>query len=367
MQRMFVSLLLAAATALSARELVWDKDSLVLIREGGNYGRIVRVDAETLLCSFEFSGSVCACRSTDEGQTWHSEVLIAASQHGTTANPFVLRLKSGTVLCFYNERPRKGSGHPYAIMVSASNDAAKTWRPPVRLYAAGQEFENGCWEPSAVQLPRGEIQLFFANEGPYRSTSEQEITLIRSLDEGSTWSEPHTVSFREGHRDGMPVPLVLNDNKGILLAIEDDGLNGPFKPVILSTSLENNWADGLVGGSSARRWSALKTSLPAHVYAGAPFICQLPSGETVLSVQRSDGDPKKARMVVYLGTEDGKDFDGPSIPFPSSPGASGLWNALFVKGSNTVTAISATTLRGSFGIWAIDGHIACPKRETSCY
>jgi len=357
-----LTLLLTVTTALSAKEIVWDKDSLVLIREGGNYGRMLRLDAETLLCCFELSGSVCARRSTDEGQTWHSEVLIATCQQGAAANPFVLRLKSGAVLCFYNERPLKGSGHPYAIRVSASKDAAKTWRPPVRLYSAGQEFENGCWEPAAVQLPRGEIQLFFSNEGPYRSTPEQEITLMRSLDEGTTWSEPQTVAFRKGHRDGMPVPLVLNDNKGLLLAIEDDGLSGRFKPVILSTSVENSWADGLVNGSSARRWSALKTSLPAPVYAGAPFICQLPSGETVLSVQRSDDDPKKARMAVYLGTDEGKAFDSPSMPFPPSPGASGLWNSLFVKGSNTITAVTATTLRGRFGIWAIDGHIACQKR-----
>lgn len=80
------------------------------------------------------------------------------------------------------------------------------------LCQAGHEFANGCWEPSAVLLPSGEIQLFFANEGPYTHSDEQEISLLRSYDNGYSWSHhPETVSFRSGRRDGMPA-LLFYDN-----------------------------------------------------------------------------------------------------------------------------------------------------------
>lgn len=32
--------------------------------------------------------------------------------------------------------------------------------PEQVLYEEGYQFENGCWEPSAIQLPDGQIQLF---------------------------------------------------------------------------------------------------------------------------------------------------------------------------------------------------------------
>ena len=41
--------------------------------------------------------------------------------------------------------------------------------------AAGAEARDGCWEPAMAQLPDGEVQLFFANESPYRQSSEQEL------------------------------------------------------------------------------------------------------------------------------------------------------------------------------------------------
>jgi hypothetical protein len=158
----------------------------------------------------------------------------------------------------------------------------------VEVYKGGFEFKNGCWEPAQIQLPSGEIQLYIANEAPYTQSDEQEITMFRSADHGTTWSVGETISFRSGYRDGMPVPLLLKNNKEIILVIEDNGIEqGEFKPVIIRTAVANSWSNAPVLASSAQREYAMDTSerIPGTKYGGAPYIRQLPSGEVILSYQ----------------------------------------------------------------------------------
>ena len=102
--------------------------------------------------------------------------------------------------------------------------------------------------------------------------------------------------------------------------------------------------------------------LPEPVYAGAPYLVQLPSGETLLSVQSSEGrgtphTHTNARMVVYVGNSEAADFGTRSEPFAALTDGVGLWNSLFVKDAETVTAVSATTIDGVRGLWAIDGRV----------
>ena len=141
-------------------------------------------------------------------------------------------------------------------MVCYSADKGQTWSAEETLFVAGVDFEEGCWEPVVMQLPSGEIQLFFANE--YQVPDKQQhIAMMRSLDNGATWGQPEVVCFRAGSRDGMPVPVRLQQDKGLALAIEDNGLNGAFKPVIIHTTMQDNWKSGTVLADSPNRWSAL--------------------------------------------------------------------------------------------------------------
>ena len=351
---------LRAAAGRQKPGIVWDRSTLTLISRASHYGRIIRLRTKELLCVHERAGKTWVRRSADNGRTWGDAVLVASSSVGTAANPELLQLADGSVFVFYNERPRRGR-KPFAILCCVSTDDGKTWSPPRRIYAADTRRENGCWEPAAVQLPSGEVLLFFANESPYRTSDEQEITLLRSSDNGSTWSAPQAVSFRPGKRDGMPVPLVLRNGRGIVLAIEDNGLSGNFKPSIIHSPLTENWRQGPAGPKSSRRWGALEEPLPAPVYAGAPYICQMPSGETILSVQSTEGGRRKPHMVVYIGDDEAKGFAYPSVPVRVPPSTSCLWNALFVKDARTVTALTRTTLRGVSGLWAIDGRFVPPK------
>ena len=49
--------------------------------------------------------------------------------------------------------------------------------------------------------------------------------MCRSFDKGLTWTDPVRVSYREGSRDGMPVPI-LTDNDEIVVIVEDNGHPG---------------------------------------------------------------------------------------------------------------------------------------------
>ena len=345
---------------LVAGGIVWDSAHPVLVKEGGRYGRIIRLDDHTLLAGYDFKRAIQASFSHDEGKTWSPSIQIAASADGHLTNTEFLLLREGGLLCFFDFRPRPESGQAFAIRLSRSLDGGKTWSPADTLYTAGQDFGDGCWEPAAIQLPDGEVQVYFANESPYRNSNEQEITLLRSTDNGRTWAKPETVSFRKGSRDGMPVPVVSRNKAAIAVAIEDNGLSGTFKPVIVSTRLERGgWRDGVVDGASDRRWGALARPLPASMYAGAPYLRQLPDGRFILSFQMSaTGDMNRSRMAVSLGTDQARDFSDPTFPFPDTTGGAQLWNSLFLKNDRTVTAVSETSLNGIRGIWTVDGTIA---------
>ncbi len=347
----------------------WDSSTLTLIQSNGYYGRIIRLKNRQLVCGYDYAGGIWIRHSSDEGKTWRAPVKVAEWPHGRLTNTELLQLRDGAVLCFYNERPRRHSAdtndapaRPYRICMTRSDDNGLTWQPPQNLYTAGTEFNNGCWEPAAIELPSGEVQVFFSNEGTFRNSDEQEIVLLRSTDGARTWGAPETVSFRPGARDGMPVPLILKDKQGIAFSIEDNGLSGNFKPVIVFTTLEDNWHSGVRRPESTNRWSALRELPPPHVSASAPYLRQMPSGETILSFQRSEtGQMENARMFVCIGDEHAKNFGSPTKPFPDTSDKAQLWNSLFVKNAQTIIAVTETSLNGVFGIWSIEGRFTRKK------
>lgn len=345
-----------------AAQIEWDPRTLRLLQPGGNYGRIARQPNGDLAFVYDQNRAIWVRLSRDEGKTWGAPVRVAAWPHGPLTNAELLALRNGALLCLYNARPDPTSGRPFAICLARSHDGGRTWQPPVTLYEGGAEFTNGCWEPAAVELSGGEIQVFFANESPYRASAEQEITLLRSRDGARNWDRPQTISFRAGFRDGMPSPLVLQSGE-IAVAIEDNGLNGPrggnFKPVLVRTNPIDNWRSGAVTGANPRRQSALRVPLAPSVYAGAPYLRQMPTGETLLSFQQSDaGDLKTARMVVCVGDAHARNFANPTFPFPPGAAAAQVWNSLFVKDRRTVCALSSTAINGVWGVWSIEGRFA---------
>ncbi|MCC6492331.1 MAG: exo-alpha-sialidase [Pirellulales bacterium] len=352
--------------------IAWDAETLTLIERQGDYGRMVRLADGRLACVFDRDRKIWVRASADEGRTWAPPVLIAEEAECWLTNAWAAELASGKVVCFWNERPLAAIEYqdrlappgrltrPIRIRMSASDDEGATWSAARTIYEGGPSYQDGCWEPAPLALPGGELQVYFANELPYRQTAEQEISVISSRDEGATWSEARQASMRRGRRDGMPAPLLLADGRGIVVAIEDNGLAGSvFKPAIVFTSLAENWRGGAAEGDSPNRWGALSPPLEPNWYGGAPFLTKLPSGETLLSYQESeDGTLKNCRMAVCVGDPAGRNFSAKTYPLEGLAERGQLWNSLLVKNDGTVTAIAGATIKGVRGVWAIDGVVS---------
>ena len=333
------------------------------------YARMIKLRNGSLFCVYESDKATHAIKSTDGGKQWSEPSIIAAPENNIAcAVPEVLQLRDESIMVSYNLRPPANNTDPekrFSIRVTRSIDGGNHWSKPVEVYKAGFEFKNGCWEPAQIQLPSGEIQLYVANEGPYTQSNEQEITLFRSVDLGATWSTGETVSFKSGHRDGMPVPLLLKNSQEIILAIEDNGITGQeFKPAIIRTNAVDSWENAPVLSSDVAREYAMdkSASIPDTKYAGAPYIRQLISGEVILSYQgnerRKDFQWDRSDMIVSIGSSEGRNFNRKSTPFYFSDSTkTALWNSLCIENDSTVIALSSTNAYGKTAVWMIKGHV----------
>ena len=356
--------------AVEGSRIAWDYSTLRKVSSSktgtryNGYARIIQLHDQSLLGVYEADGNVVTVKSNNLGDTWTEPVVIAAKQNGFNMSvPDVLQLNDQSILVCYNPRPYEiDLSRRFAIRTKKSYDGGLIWQDERLLYEAGHEFENGCWEPSAIQLPSGEIQLFFANEGPYTYSAEQNISLLRSSDKGLTWTkQPEVASYRAGKRDGMPSPLLLQNGKDIAVAIEDNG-SGDFKPYIIRSTVANNWSN-TVNANSPDRSYALAEKINDFVYAGAPYLRQLKTGETILSYQGTEGRPNKletSEMKVVIGNDAAQNFNRKTSPFSIPDNKSGLWNSLAVLEDNTVVALTSTNAyseNGDTEVWMIKGHV----------
>jgi len=361
--------------------IAWDYTSLTKISPSdkgikyAGYPRLIQLNDQSLLCVFEADGYIVGTKSKDFGATWSNQIKIADPVDGVNMSvPDILELADHSLLVSYNPRPVKPDpSKPFAIKTKKSFDGGLTWVDERTLYEADYKFKNGCWEPSAIQLPDGEIQLFFANEGVYRATDEQNISMLKSSDGGLNWTKtPRIVSFRTGKRDGMPCPLLLQNKQTIVFSIEDNGYT-TFKPYIIRNTVYNSWPV-LVNGSSSNRNYALQDKLDDSIYAGAPYLRQLRTGETILSYQGTEGrsnDPGRAEMRVVIGNDEALYFNRKTSPFKIALNKSGLWNSLSVLNDNTVVALTSTnnySNSNNMEIWMIKGHVIpeiCARKQSS--
>ena len=352
------------AQSVDGLRVAWDRSSESRIAPHGNYARVIRLEDDTFLAAFEHGGGISLATSADL-KAWSSPRPVISGFQGSsgghdyhvhTANPELCLTRDGTLLLGVNYRPSGHAFYPFSIVLLRSEDGGFSWSSPDVLYCAGLDFSDGCWEPSFLQLPDGTIHLYFANEGPYTDSQEQEISVMTSCDDGRSWSPAITASFRSGHRDGMPVATVVGDD--IVLAIEDN-VDGKFKPYTVRASLEEGWTEP-VGGCSPLRLRALSAPVERHVYMGAPYIVTLPGGETLLSYQTTEGRSNEwefSCMEVAVSDSAAEAFSKRTRPFDVPFGRSGKWNSLCVVDANTVAAVSSTDKDGVNAPHIVQGHL----------
>lgn len=334
----------ASVSRYTGSRIFWDARNPVTVFDGGGYGRLIELQDGRLMACCE-SGGIKVCFSSNKGRTWTSPTLIAPNSNNTpNCVPDLVQLSDGTILVAYNPRPSKPytSDRHFGIRLRRSTTNGRTWSEEIFVFDADTIFDNGCWEPSFLELPSGELQLYFADESPYTNSGEQQISLCRSFDGGLTWTEPQRISFRSGYRDGMPVPVLLADKKNIVVAIEDNGWSGvgDFVPTTVRNPLSSNWKNNAyINATSSYRNRSINYDYCPLAKGGAPYLRVLPSGETVLSHQSTYGEGDNMKMYVYVGNKQAKDFKAMSKPFQQGTTKGCWWNSLAVIDTGIVVAV----------------------------
>jgi len=350
-------------------DIEWITSSMQKLAPKGGYPRVIKLDDQSLLLAYEnYDGDIEYKKSKDQGVSWlnakkaYTSFVFTNDQGEETlvrmSNPEMIQLSNGDLLMACNYRPIKDEVAPFSIVVRRSVDRGVTWLKPQIVFTGEPRFKDGCWEPSFLVLPNGELHLYFANESPYLESDEQEIAMLLSVDNGKSWSvTPQQVSFREGCRDGMPVATLFGDE--ILLVIEDNKQD-QFKPYILRTSLIKKWCEPILANSNQRIY-ALEEHMPDSIYMGAPYIITLPNGQVAISYQTTENrgsNWEKSCMEVAISDMNGEKFTQRSRPFQVPLDKEAKWNSMLVLNDSIVLALTSSNLDGGeVAPWMVRGKV----------
>ncbi len=350
-----------------AHKIVWNHPSTAkkISQEGyfGDYGRIKRVgNTDTLILVYQGGPNngdwinVCLRMSYDNGNNWNPQKILMNIQdynaeYWRFCTPEILVMQNGWVMIAF-EANAKPDENKSSIQILISKDTCKSFDGPI-IYPTGR-----TWEPALVQLSEGEIEMFYSSEEKWWPGDPiyQEIHQTVSTDNGYSWSEPRTVAYYPQKRDGMPVPLLLQGNKGVAFAIES--VNSALSPYIIKRDLSGPWNLTTSNfNTSPYRW--VVSNFSGH--GGAPYLLQLPTGEVLLSahIYRGGDWHQNNYMQVMVGDNNAKNFGNLSTPWGILPqNESAVNNSLFLKDNETVVAVSCRMFTdGSGGLYWLEGKI----------
>lgn len=308
-----------------------------------------------------FHGNVVLRESADDGMNWSEPRQIVKYDPDRDAlyygfkNPEFIFLQNGAIMLAYVGVGRSGMNDIWAVF---STDRGKMWTTPEIVYKG----EGALWEPAMLQLPDGTIDLFFSSEEKWfqNTNLQQEIAMISSKDNGSTWSKPVTAAYSPGNRDGMAVPLLLKDGKGIIFPIESPGQKMPW--IVWSSLSANFYYNSYATIENGRRWYV--DPPPVAAPGGAPYIVQLSTGEILLNVQAAGGRNikdqwKKSTQIILVGNSMGQNFTNASVAWPDLQSDEGTYfSSISLLDDSTILMSATRYLPDEHSeVWTKIGHI----------
>ena len=320
------------------------------------YPRIKKLAEDDYILFFQngrWGPNVYYAKSTD-GRNWGEPVVLFKQklvQDGKYKRAYAtcdaILLENGDLVAAAIFRPLEGTQAPSrfnmeerGIAVKISHDKGLTWTEENIVY------HSRVWEPSFLQLPNGDLQMYLTHSGPkdaiFKTQMGSEVSsgiaMLVSKDNGVTW-EPDALSYPyEATRiaqqkiydyngiaimtDQMPVAILLHDGETIAMAAESKWPAGGHRLTLIRS--HDFFATELAMdeyGPSDRTNNI--------VTAAGPYLAQFPSGEILVSLFASK------QMKVFLGNETATELYTNRTFLPLGKDVAGLWGSIEITGTHT--------------------------------
>jgi sialidase-1 len=249
-----------------------------------------QVDASVL--AIETSAGRVAPR--DATPTVRKRIGIALRRHWddgvhTYRIPALATTPRGTLLCVYDKRRRMGRDlqEDIDIGLMRSTDGGRTWGPQQVIMDMGTfgglpQHLNGCSDPGILADPAtGEIFCFAVwmngkggnhqwnkdgSEPGFEIGKSAQFMMVRSMDDGQTWSEPQNMTRKWKDEDWIlyaPSPqqgITLEDGTLVMPTQGRDAQDRHFSNLLISRDHGRTWAVSAVASFGNTECQAVQLS-----------------------------------------------------------------------------------------------------------
>ncbi len=227
-------------------------------------------------------GRIVSSVSSDEGRTWSDPRIVVDTQKDDR-DPSVTQLRDGRLVCTYFTREPSGAVDTW---VTFSSDARLTWSAP-RLVAKGYAVSSPVRELSDGRLVLG---IYSEDE----STHQAFGAVIRSEDQGRTWSAPSVIDNAGARLDAETDLIELKD--GTLWAAQRGGSGAAMHSSI-----------------SRDRGATWSKSVPLGFQAHCPYLHRLADGTLLLAVREFEPGPWKGGTTIRFSRDEAKTWSAPFL------------------------------------------------------
>ena len=261
-------------------------------------------------------GADIFCALSDDAIHWERTATVFSRHKGINgageedevrySSADAVVLDNGDILAIASFRCNKGYyfyPSTNGIALRRSTDNGQTWGEEQTI------FQGSNWEPFPIQLPSGEILVFFTDNDPAWTIHDSGTSLLRSSDNGESWTQQcHVIRqyrtetthkldpslTRKVYTDQMPTACRLNGGNRMLAALESMAPSGEYHISFAWSS--DNWSETLTGDKEG------PAERQNNLFRGcAPYLLQFLSGETVLSYNIGS-------FYMRIGNPQGSDF-----------------------------------------------------------